>query len=119
MENRKEDTFFTKLVAEMMSPNKINNEYTLERYGDTIDISNGIGRFYETTEVTYDEQFKAYYDMLEEIFGDNFRELVLLGYSNIELKAIINGNIITFESDNDFDRRWIFEKTHGTMIKTK
>ena len=111
-----DDSFFKKVVAELLKENVYDNNYRLERVGKKIIFTGNDKSFRESTAVISDEQLRKYWEELSIIF-DDYHEFSLYS-AKPKLCAFINNKLVEVISDNICDS-WIYEvKVSKKLVKT-
>ena len=110
------DSFFKKVVKEILNEDTYDNNYRLERVGNKIIFTGNDKSFRESTSVISDEQLKKYWEELSITF-DDYHEFSLYS-AKPKLCAFINNKLVEVISDNICDS-WIYEVKESKKLVKK
>ncbi|MEE3343748.1 MAG: hypothetical protein VZS44_06640 [Bacilli bacterium] len=111
------ETFFKMIVKEIKNENTGCKQYIFCRVDDELWFYGFATNFFVNTKIINENQFRNYYEQLQDTFGDDFCELLEFG-SIATVYAIIKNKVITIEGSYDYEP-WISDKLVGRYTKEK
>jgi hypothetical protein len=114
------ETFFKMIVDEIKNKNTGRNQYIFSRFDNELWFYGYATDYFVSTNIIDENQFRDYYERLQDTFGNEFREFLEIGVHGGDntLNAMINNKIITVKGNYE-NETWIDDKLAGKYTQKR